>query len=120
SEALYRLLEFGRDLDRILAGFKTDRGPDFDRNLIGARHPSSCLLQIEQSINAHGDDRDSQVFYEQTDSRAESSNVAVRCVVSFGKYEHTKAAVHGLSHEGKAVTKAGFARKRNNIEQRDA
>src|SRR5439155_9402810 len=95
-----------------------DRRTDLDRDLVGARRSPSCLLQFEQSVNTHGDDGNTQVFYQQTDPRTEGLKFAVNCVVSFGKHEHTETAVHGLSREGKAVAKAGFTRKGKDIEER--
>ena len=89
---LDRLLEFGRDLGWIASAFKTDWRTDLDRGLVGLRHSPSCLLQFEQSINTHGDNRNTQVVYQKTYTGAERSNLAVGGVVPLREDQDAKAA----------------------------
>src|SRR5436309_13210564 len=100
---LDRLLEFGGDLGGIASGFKTDWRADLDRDLVGLRHSPSCLLQFEQSINTHRDDGNTQVVYQQADTRPESLKLAVGGVVPLREDQDAKAAIKGFPCEGEAV-----------------
>ena len=112
---LDRLLEFGRDLGWIASAFKTNRRTDPDRDLVRARHSPSCLLQFEQSINTHRDDGNTQVVYQQADTRPESLKLAVGGVVPLREDQDAKAVINGLSSKSEALAKAGFARKRKKV-----
>lgn len=79
-----------------------------------------CLLGLEQAVDAHGEDRDGEILGEHADARTEGEQVAVRCVAAFGENEDAVSAVDGLAGVSEAAAESGFARKRKEIEERDA
>ncbi len=78
------------------------------------------LFQFEQTVDSHRDHRDSQVIYQQADSRAEGADRAVGSVTPFRKYEDVVTTIHRLSRKSKALAKPGLPGKRKKIQERDS
>ena len=79
---------------------------------------AALALHLPDSIQAHRNNRDAQIFGQEADAALERSHAPILGIVdfAFGENEHAVAAVNGIAGKAEAFAKAGKLRQRENIE----
>src|SRR5437899_5332532 len=80
---------------------------------------AALALHLPDSIQAHRNNRDAQIFGQEADAALERSHAPILGIVdfAFGENEHAVAAVNGIAGKAEAFAKAGKLRQWENVEQ---
>src|SRR5437660_5031857 len=76
-------------------------------------------LHLPDSIQAHRNNRDAQIFGQEADAALERSHAPILGIVdfAFGENEHAVVAVNGIAGKAEAFAKTGKLRQRKDVEE---
>ena len=111
-QPFHRSLQFSCNLLRLHPRWKLSRRTYPYRDLPRRAELPSRLLQLEQAVNPHRQNRNSEIGRQQPDPGAKRIHPSIGSMPAFREDEHTVTTIHSLARVREASPETGFARER--------